>query len=154
MWWPIWALIVIVFAIIDYSKCFLTKLLVLVLLWYWSPLTVLLLFRSSPAIQREALLELMWSVWPDLPVYGSKAAQFVDLLGYFTIKTPQSSEQKVSELNYVPTIVCQICSNVLTFHCYCKISPITLLICSCISHMLVWSVWVTPNSPKLGTPLN
>ena len=53
--------------------------------------------RSSPASQREALLELMWSVWPDLPMYGSKAAQFVDLLGYFTIKTSQSSEQKVDK---------------------------------------------------------
>ena len=52
-------------------------------------------FRSSPASQREALLEIMWSVWPDLPLYGSKAVQFVDLLGYFTIKTPQTSERKV-----------------------------------------------------------
>jgi len=41
------------------------------------------------------LLELMWSVWPDLPLYGSKAVQFVDLLGYFTIKTPQTSDRKV-----------------------------------------------------------
>jgi hypothetical protein len=61
------------------------------------PFIVIVVFiRSSPVSQREALLELMWSVWPDLPVYGSKAAQFVDLLGYFTIKTPQSSEQKVN----------------------------------------------------------
>jgi len=37
----------------------------------------------------------MWSVWPDLPLYGSKAIQFVDLLGYFTIKTPQTSERRV-----------------------------------------------------------
>ena len=51
--------------------------------------------RSSPMSQKEALLDLMWNVWSDLPTYGCKAAQFVDLLGYFTIKTPQSSERKV-----------------------------------------------------------
>jgi len=52
--------------------------------------------RSSPLSQREALLDLMWNVWPDLPNYGCKAAQFVDLLGYFTIKTPQPSDKKVT----------------------------------------------------------
>lgn len=29
---------------------------------------------------------MMWAVWPELPMFGRKAAQFVDLLGYFTIK--------------------------------------------------------------------
>ena len=29
---------------------------------------------------------MLWSVWPDLPAFGRKASQFVDLLGYFTIK--------------------------------------------------------------------
>ena len=40
-------------------------------------------------------MDLMWTIWPELPQYGRKAAQFVDLLGYFAIKTPQSSEKKV-----------------------------------------------------------
>ena len=62
--------------------------------------------RSSPASQREALLELMWSVWPDLPLYGSKAVQFVDLLGYFTIKTPQTSDRKVSVSSYDMVFLC------------------------------------------------
>jgi len=56
---------------------------------------MVVVYRSSPASQREALLELMWSIWPDLPLYGNKAVQFVDLLGYFTIKTPQTSDRKV-----------------------------------------------------------
>ena len=36
----------------------------------------------------------MWGIWPKLPTYGRKAAQFVDLLGYLTLKMPQS-EKKV-----------------------------------------------------------
>lgn len=56
-----------------------------------------IVYRSSPHSQREALLDVMWNVWPDLPNYGCKAAQFVDLLGYFTIKTPQPSDKKVRE---------------------------------------------------------
>jgi E3 ubiquitin-protein ligase UBR4 len=38
----------------------------------------------------------MWSIWPELPAYGRKAAQFVDLLGYFSLKTAQT-EKKVKE---------------------------------------------------------
>lgn len=42
------------------------------------------------------MLDLMWSIWPELPAYGRKAAQFVDLLGYFSLKTAQT-EKKVKE---------------------------------------------------------
>ena len=51
--------------------------------------------RSSPVGQQDALLDLMWGIWPELPTYGRKAAQFVDLLGYFAIKTPTGPEKKV-----------------------------------------------------------
>ena len=43
-------------------------------------------------------MELMWVLWQELPLYGRKAAQFVDLLGYFVLKTPQTSEKKVQYL--------------------------------------------------------
>jgi E3 ubiquitin-protein ligase UBR4 len=56
---------------------------------------VLHIYRNSTLPQQEALLDQMWCIWPDLPVYGRKAAQFVDLLGYFAINTPQTSEIKV-----------------------------------------------------------
>jgi E3 ubiquitin-protein ligase UBR4 len=36
---------------------------------------------------------MMWSVWPELPAFGRKAAQFVDLLGYFTIKCSLTDEK-------------------------------------------------------------
>ena len=44
--------------------------------------------RHSTTEQQQQLVALMWSLWSGLQLYGRKAAQFVDLLGYFTIKTP------------------------------------------------------------------
>ena len=41
-------------------------------------------------------MEMLWTLWRELPLYGRKAAQFVDLLGYFVLKTPQTSEKKVA----------------------------------------------------------
>lgn len=49
--------------------------------------------RNSSPSDQECLLDLMWRLWPLLPIYGRKAAQFVDLLGYFCLKTPQSSKK-------------------------------------------------------------
>ena len=44
--------------------------------------------RHSNVPQQQELVALMWSLWSGLQLYGRKAAQFVDLLGFFTIKTP------------------------------------------------------------------
>ena len=43
------------------------------------------------------IVELLWQMWPDMPTYGWKASQFVDLLSYCTISTPHIME-KVSPL--------------------------------------------------------
>ena len=59
----------------------------------------------------------MWILWQELPLYGRKAAQFVDLLGYFVLKTPQTSEKKVFNHSPVKTpwnnayksVICQVC---------------------------------------------
>lgn len=40
----------------------------------------------------------MWSIWPELPAYGRKAAQFVDLLGYFSLKTPQTEKKVIADM--------------------------------------------------------
>jgi len=45
-------------------------------------------FRHSNIQQQQDLVALMWSLWSGLQLYGRKAAQFVDLLGYLTITTP------------------------------------------------------------------
>lgn len=45
-------------------------------------------YRNSTTAEQARLVELVWGLWPLLPQYGRKAAQFVDLLGYFSLKTP------------------------------------------------------------------
>ncbi|XP_043276539.1 protein purity of essence isoform X5 [Venturia canescens] len=54
---------------------------------------VLAIYKNCTPIDQEALLDLLWRLWPLLPVYGRKAAQFVDLLGYFSLKTPHTGKK-------------------------------------------------------------
>ena len=46
------------------------------------------LHRNAPSSEaRDAVVDVLWGLWPRLPSHGRKAAQFVDLLGYFSMKT-------------------------------------------------------------------
>lgn len=54
---------------------------------------ILAIYKNSGTSDQEALLDLLWHLWPLLPVYGRKAAQFVDLLGYFSLKTPDTGKK-------------------------------------------------------------
>ena len=45
--------------------------------------------KNSSLKQQRLLVDILWSLWHKLPEYGRKAAQFVDLLGYFSLKTNQ-----------------------------------------------------------------
>lgn len=45
------------------------------------------LYENGSAWQKERLLKSMWDLWPLLPIYGRRTAQFVDLLGYLTLNT-------------------------------------------------------------------
>nr|KAG5693182.1 hypothetical protein BaRGS_014072 [Batillaria attramentaria] len=56
---------------------------------------VLQIYRNSSTAEQEGLLDMLWALWEELPVFGRKAAQFVDLLGFFVLKTPSLPEQKV-----------------------------------------------------------
>lgn len=55
-----------------------------------------LFFRNSTASEQEVILNLLWKLWPQLPAYGRKAAQFVDLLGYFSLKTSQAGKKVIT----------------------------------------------------------
>jgi E3 ubiquitin-protein ligase UBR4 len=46
------------------------------------------LHKHSQLEQQHHLAELVWALWPQLPLYGRKATQFVDLLGHFITKSP------------------------------------------------------------------
>lgn len=42
--------------------------------------------------QKLDLLSLLWSLWHNLPCYGRKASQFVDLVGYMTLRSPHKED--------------------------------------------------------------
>ncbi|CAH1990557.1 unnamed protein product [Acanthoscelides obtectus] len=50
------------------------------------------IYKNSKPSEQESLMELLWQLWPMLPAYGKKAAQFVDLLGYFSLKYTEKPE--------------------------------------------------------------
>lgn len=54
------------------------------------------LYQYSSDVQRVSLVEMLWDLWPSMPNHGHKASQFVDLLGYLTISTPEVLEKVVS----------------------------------------------------------
>ncbi|KAL4218587.1 perineurial glial growth [Mactra antiquata] len=55
------------------------------------------IYKNSNAQEQERILDLLWTLWKELPLYGRKASQFVDLLGYFVLVTPQTSEKQTKE---------------------------------------------------------
>lgn len=50
-------------------------------------------YEYSNLQQKERLLNSMWDLWPLLPAYGRRTAQFVDLLGYLTLNIKQNSNK-------------------------------------------------------------
>lgn len=54
---------------------------------------IVAIYKNSGLVDQEILLDILWRLWPLLPAYGRKAAQFVDLLGYFSLKTPHASKK-------------------------------------------------------------
>ena len=52
--------------------------------WQAHALVVSLYNNSAPAA-RHCLLAILWSLWRRLPEHGRRAAQFVDLLGFFSV---------------------------------------------------------------------
>ncbi|XP_067929550.1 E3 ubiquitin-protein ligase UBR4-like [Watersipora subatra] len=48
---------------------------------------VLSLYEQGNKSQRSILLNLLWTLWPQLSYYGKKASMFVDLMGHMIIQT-------------------------------------------------------------------
>ncbi|KAJ8985586.1 hypothetical protein NQ317_015077 [Molorchus minor] len=63
------------------------------------------IYKNSKPNDQESLLELLWQLWPLLPAYGKKAAQFVDLLGYFSLKYTEKPEGAPQIPEYVERAV-------------------------------------------------
>ncbi|CAG9110042.1 unnamed protein product [Plutella xylostella] len=61
----------------------------------WQAHSLLLaIYNNCSQADQANLVSLLWGIWPTLPQYGRKASQFVDLLGYFTLKTPNIDSEK------------------------------------------------------------
>lgn len=63
------------------------------------------IYKNSKPKDQESILELLWHLWPLLPAYGDKAAQFVDLLGYFSLKFTEKPESGAFIPEYVEKAV-------------------------------------------------
>jgi E3 ubiquitin-protein ligase UBR4 len=59
------------------------------------------LYLHGTCEDQTRVVELLWRMWGDMPTYGLKASQFVDLLGYCTISTPHIMEKEVLCQSYV-----------------------------------------------------
>lgn len=59
------------------------------------------IYKNSKQAQQDHLLTLLWQLWPNLPAYGRKAAQFVDLLGYFSLQCSENPGNEVKIQEYV-----------------------------------------------------
>ncbi|XP_069467171.1 E3 ubiquitin-protein ligase UBR4 isoform X2 [Ambystoma mexicanum] len=100
--------------LIQFLRCFLLESNASSVRWQAHCLA-LHIYRNSNKVQQEVLLDLMWSIWPELPAYGRKAAQFVDLLGYFSLKTPQT-EKKLKEYSQKAVEILRTQNHSLTKH--------------------------------------
>lgn len=50
-------------------------------------------YENSSEANKEMLLQCLWGLWPLLPAYGKRTAQFVDLLGFLTLNTKSLSDK-------------------------------------------------------------
>ncbi|CAB4062605.1 UBR4 [Lepeophtheirus salmonis] len=67
----------------------------------WQAHSILVtIHRNSDQSGKEDILNIMWKLWSKLPYFGRKASQFVDLLGYFSMKT-LTKEDKLQDHVYV-----------------------------------------------------
>ena len=82
--------------------------------WQAHSLIVTLHKNSANSIQ-ILILDVLWDLWPQLPYHGRKAAQFVDLLGFFSIKTLQN-ETKIQNFVYEAVGVLKSQNNILATH--------------------------------------
>ncbi|XP_058849008.1 E3 ubiquitin-protein ligase UBR4 isoform X2 [Acipenser ruthenus] len=100
--------------LIQFLRCFLLESNASSVRWQAHCLA-LHIYRNSSKSQQELLLDLMWAIWPELPAYGRKAAQFVDLLGYFSLKTLQT-EKKLKEYSQKAVEILRTQNHILTNH--------------------------------------
>jgi len=54
------------------------------------------LFLTSDCAHQVKLVKILWQLWPYVPMAGSRAEHFVDILGYMTLNNEQLKANDVS----------------------------------------------------------
>ncbi|XP_014236597.1 protein purity of essence isoform X3 [Trichogramma pretiosum] len=67
---------------------------------------ILAIYKNSNPTDQESILDHLWKLWPQLPIYGRKAAQFVDIIGYFSLRTPQNGNKMNSYMEQAVAVLC------------------------------------------------
>lgn len=73
------------------------------------------IYENSTDIQKEQLLQCLWSLWSLIPAYGRRTAQFVDLLGFLTLNT-KSIHHKLPEFTAQAVAILRQQNELLTKH--------------------------------------
>jgi E3 ubiquitin-protein ligase UBR4 len=56
---------------------------------------MLAFFVTSDCVHQLKLVNMMWELWPFVPAAGSRAAQFIDILGYATLNNDDLKSRDV-----------------------------------------------------------
>lgn len=76
----------------KFTQTFLLETNMTSLRWQAHSLLYNLCSNFTPTQQRETLL-VFWSLWHNLPKYGRKASQYVDIVGFMTLRSSQSDTE-------------------------------------------------------------
>lgn len=79
--------------LLAFLRCFLLESNSTALRWQAHALIYSLHENLDDAKGRSFLIDTLWLLWPKVSCYGLKSAQFVDLLGYFALKSPVTSDR-------------------------------------------------------------
>lgn len=90
----------------KFIKIFLLETNVTSLRWQTHSL-IYAFYENSNVQQKERLLNCMWELWPLLPAYGRRTAQFVDLLGYLTLSTKHANSKLLEYMGLAVSVLRQ-----------------------------------------------
>jgi hypothetical protein len=82
--------------LLEFIKKYLLEHSVLSTRWQAHAL-VLGFFLTSDCAHQLKLVNTMWELWPFVPAAGSRAAQFVDILGYATLNNDDLKARDVCD---------------------------------------------------------
>ena len=78
---------------------------------------VLSLYNFSAPAEKKTLINIMWSLWRKLSDHGRRAAQFVDLLGYFSVgECTEGNEDNIQDYARAAVSMLRDQNSVLSSH--------------------------------------